>query len=118
MYFLNGNLHFNATHVIVAVCILAALDCVLSYLGVVNATGLKEMNPVMRWAMNTCAKVLGQSAGVIVALLLVHYVPIGLAYYFALHGHANGWGYLIDGIFIFGAVDIWDAYQLHKVGKL
>jgi hypothetical protein len=102
-------MHFNATHVIVAFVLLAGLDCILSYMAS-KGNGLREANPVMAWAES--------KIGLLPALLLLHYVPLGVAIWMVHHGNLDGWGLIIDGIAIFGAVDIWDAYQLHKAGKL
>lgn len=118
MSFANNGLYFNAHHVIAAFVILAALDCLLTYYALTSTTGLAEVNPVMRFAMDACAKVLGQTVGRIVGLLALHYIPFAIALYLVHRGNLSGWGYIIDGCAIFGLVDIWDAWQLHKVGKL
>lgn len=110
MHFADGGLYFNRTHALVAFVLMALLDCVLTAYALRSTTGLREVNPVMRFFM--------QRLGIVGGLLFTHYAPLGVALLLAHYGNMNGWGYIVDGIFLFGAVDVWDAWQLHRAGRL
>jgi hypothetical protein len=99
----------NTLHVTVACCVLAFLDCLLTYKAL-TSTKLHEANLVQGFFI--------KNLGVIPGLLVLHYLPIAIAYYLGTHGNVNGWGALVDGCAIFGLVDIWDAWQLHKAGRM
>jgi drug/metabolite transporter superfamily protein YnfA len=99
----------NSAHAIVAVIILAALDRILT--GYAVRRGFREANPVTRWLMTTF--------GIVPGLLVGHYLPIAgavLVWHFTRDVRALAW--IVDGCIAFGLASIWDAWQLHKAGRV